>query len=226
MEDLRQKTDELDALKTRRAKIYARCQKRKDAFEKRKEPDFFDKDLAQVDSFSVGVATICGGFVGASACACCKRLITEYYLSKAENFDKVQDLLSQTGVDSVRDLAIYLLGKDGSARVLYYSSGVRDYLATTTVEVGVLAGVVLGLCASAPALLRKWKIHKYERSKAEVMESIGEYRKVNNECEQLETEIKTIIYNSWNERESTQSTQNESTENNTAKQGDTAKMSR
>ncbi len=200
MENLENLTDEFYNKEILRVQAFKRYSKYQKIVEKLKPAENCEYEPSKSElALWGGAFTILNGMLGLILCEAFKRSFISHYLSKPENAEKLQELYSQTGFDSIRELSSYLMGNDGVARVLFENCGAREYFLHNAVGIGGAFAVLGCAYVCAPPAYKKIKSRRYESACKKLAEAEAEYTKLNKDCEYLQTKIKDTVYKSWTE---------------------------
>ena len=131
-------------------------------------------------SLMVGLATSFTGIM------LLRKTIIANFLSKPENSQILESLQNQIGLLDVNDIATFLTGKDGFAKVLYANSGVGDAVADAALTTCTLTAVgILGITIVAPLAYNYSKKLKYKINEKN-------YYKLNKELHELKEKRKIL----------------------------------
>lgn len=201
--------DNLEELKERRGEAYKRYVQSKEVYNKSGKPMGFAENRSLGSAFFLGgVGALVSGMLGVLACRNCKHILVAHYLSKPENAEKLHDLFEQTGYNSACDVATYLLGDESVARVMFENCGAREYLMSTSLGITAMSVITAGVCLTIPFVYKYSKDRHKKNYKNNYIASRENYHELNEQCEDLEIQIQTIICNGWNEFQASQNGKN------------------
>lgn len=127
-------------------------------------PQYYPKHL-----FAAGAGCVTGMVVGLMAYGMCMDTLLEAYLMRPENDLIVQEMLSETGLSSLRDLAAYMTGYNEAGQALLIESGAKEYLSNYGLAMSLSTAVAGTALAQLPYLrdqINFWRNERVTKKKA------------------------------------------------------------
>lgn len=137
-----------------------------------------------------GVGCVAGMAVGLMAYGMCMDSLLQAYLLRPENELMLQEMMSESGADSLQGLINYLTSYDPAGQEMLSESGAKSFLSRYAMGMGVtsvVAGAVLSNFPFVRARIGAWKCARVTKEKEQCD---AEFSKLNGEYKAIVRQIK------------------------------------